>query len=242
MPTKKKTTQSAKKEVKKNSEVQKRTANFKVSVFDLKGKKQGQVTLDENIFGVKINPNALQEFYLNYLANRRAATAHTKDRGEKRGGGRKPWRQKGTGNARHGSIRSPIWRGGGVTFGPRNERNYQAKVNKKAKKIGLKMALSGKLKDEEIRVISDLSKISGKTKAGAALLKGLKISEEKKQGKKYLVTSELKDDKILRSFRNLKTAEVRNVQDLNLADVVRFKYLILDKKALELLKERLSKR
>src|SRR5436853_6808436 len=123
---------------------------METKIYNIEGKETGKITLPENIFGLPWNADLVHLVVVGMHANARTNVAHTKDRGEVRGGGKKPWRQKGTGRARHGSIRSPIWRGGGVTHGPRNEKNYARAIPKKIRAKALFMALSRKLKDGEI--------------------------------------------------------------------------------------------
>src|SRR4030043_2412895 len=125
-------------------------------IYNLEGEKTGTIKLSEKIFGLKINNNLIYQVINVQLANKRKHLAKVKDRGEVRGGGRKPWRQKGTGRARHGSIRSPIWRGGGVTFGPTKNRVFKKKINKKMRRKALFMVLSAKAKEKLIIVLDDL--------------------------------------------------------------------------------------
>ena len=144
-----------------------------VKTYDQTGKEVGQTRLPLEIFGVKMNQDVVHRVVLAQRANQRQITAHTKDRSEVRGGGKKPWRQKGTGRARHGSIRSPLWRGGGVTFGPRKERNFKQKINKKMRRKALFMVLSAKAKDNLLVILSDLKLEKPKTKLMAEVLKQL---------------------------------------------------------------------
>ena len=139
-------------------------------VFSKEGKETGSVTLPEAVFGVAWNPDLVHEVVVGMASNARTNSAHTKDRSEVRGGGRKPWKQKGTGRARHGSRRSPIWTGGGVTFGPRNERNYLLKINKKVRTKALASVLSKKLVDQEVIFVDSLSMDEPKTKEAKAIV------------------------------------------------------------------------
>ena len=132
-------------------------AQFTLPIYTLAGKSDKTITLSETIFGVPFNADLLHQAVVGFLANRRATTAHTKDRSEVRGGGRKPWRQKGTGNARQSSTRSPIWRGGGITFGPRAERNYSVRLPQKMRQGALKVALSDKLANENLIIIDSVA-------------------------------------------------------------------------------------
>ena len=129
---------------------------MKVSVYNQEGKEVGKVLLPKEIFEVKVNPDLVHQVVVCQMANRRQPIAHTKDRGEVRGGGRKPWSQKGTGRARHGSIRSPLWIGGGVTFGPRKEKIFKKKIPKKMRRKALFMVLSGKAKENLLLVLDKL--------------------------------------------------------------------------------------
>ena len=142
-------------------------------IFSTEGKEAGKVSLPEAVFGVAWNPDLVHEVVIGMQANARAGTAHTKDRSEVRGGGKKPWKQKGTGRARHGSRRSPIWTGGGVTFGPRSEKDYSVKINKKVRAKALATVLSKKVADNEIIIVDSLAMNEPKTKDAKAAFKAI---------------------------------------------------------------------
>ena len=164
--------------------------------------------------------------------NARTPVAHTKDRSEKRGGGRKPHKQKGTGRARHGSSRSPIWMGGGVTHGPRNEKQYGGKINKKMRAKALYIVLSEKLRQGKILFVENLDVKTGKTKAGKAILdnlskvKGFETLVSKKKNSAFIALGQ-KDDNIVRSFSNFGNIETDDVKNLNILDVLKYKTLIM---------------
>lgn len=208
---------------------------LKQSLLNSTGEKAGTITLPENIFARSFSPKSLSEAAVALRKNARLAKAHAKDRSERRGGGRKPWRQKGTGRARHGSIRSPIWRGGGVTHGPTKERNYQAKVNKKAKDNALSMALSEKLKDQEIIFVEDIKIESPKTKLLAPLVKKIVA----KPASTLLVLTKIPTN-LKRASHNLPRVGVLEAKNINLLDVLRHKYIVFTKEAIEEVIKRLS--
>ncbi|MEX0652113.1 MAG: 50S ribosomal protein L4 [Candidatus Paceibacterota bacterium] len=203
-------------------------------VYNQEGKATGTVNLPEAIFGLTWNADLVQQVVLGMQANTRAPIAHTKNRGEVRGGGKKPWKQKGTGRARHGSSRSPIWRGGGITFGPRNDRDYSQKLNKKMKTKALYVALSQKLRDGEILFVDSLSLNEPKTKDAKAILNALATIEgfttlvTKRKNSALLALNE-KDSVIEKSFDNLGNIEVDEVRNLNVLDVLTYKYIIVTK-------------
>ncbi len=213
---------------------------MELKVYNQKAEETGKIKLSEKIFDLPWNSALVHQVMLAMLANKRANTAHAKTRAEVRGGGRKPWRQKGLGRARAGSIRSPIWRGGGVTFGPRNERNYSQKINQKMKKKALLVALSQKARDKEILILDNLNLEAPKTKEAAAILKSFsKIKGfEKMAGKKKnsLFLLPKKEEKINRAFRNLSGADASEARNLNVLDVLNYKYLIFFKSSLEIFK------
>src|SRR4030042_2637473 len=204
-----------------------------VSVYNLSGEEVGKTRLPKNIFGLEVNNDLIYQAINIHLANRRTHLAKTKDRGEVRGGGRKPWRQKGTGRARHGSIRSPLWRGGGVTFGPIAEKVFEKKNNKKAKRKALLMALSSKARDEELFVLEDIKLKEGKTKIMALLLN--KILKEKKPN--VLVVLSQKDENAVRALKNIPRTKTILANSLNVFDLLSFKYLFLDKQAIKLIEK-----
>src|SRR3989338_7322401 len=145
---------------------------MKVNVYNQKGEKAGTAELPDGVFGLKWNADLVLQVVTGQAANLRRGTAHAKGRAEVRGGGRKPWRQKGPGRARHGSIRSPIWKGGGVTHGPLTEKNYSQKINRKMARRALYTVLSAKVRDNEVIILDTIAFSEPKTKQGAAFFKG----------------------------------------------------------------------
>jgi large subunit ribosomal protein L4 len=208
-----------------------------VATFTKSGNKATTpATLDKKVFGVKaVNHQLLKDAYLAYLAEGRSSGAKTKKRGEVRGGGRKPWRQKGTGNARFGSTRNPIWRGGGVAFGPTGNENHTRKVNVKAKRQALRQALSFAASEDRIKVIETFACPDGKVKPTLELLKKLDI-----KGTALIVVSE-KDDLTLRATRNIPGIKVVAANYLNVYDVVNADNLIVSVKSLDIINEWLGK-
>lgn len=206
----------------------------KVSVYNNQGKTSGDMELNDAVFGVEVNPTLVHQVYLALEGNTREPWAHTKDKGEVRGGGKKPWKQKGTGRARHGSIRSPIWKGGGVTFGPLNVRNYTQKVNKKMSQQAVKMCLTDKVALERFVVIEDVQ-ASGKTKEMAALRKQLPGV-----GKSTLLLVDGTDEKIALATRNMPNIDMQRAQDVNVADLLHHQYVITTKTAVNALEKRLA--
>ena len=209
--------------------------------------KAGSVEASDSVFGASWNPGLVKEVILAIQSNRRANTAQSKDRAAVRGADTKPWRQKGTGRARHGSIYSPIWRGGGVTFGPSNERNYTKKVNRKARNTALRSALSYLVANENLSVASGLTVTEPKTKEAVTFLvktlKGLKKEElQTKKGHAVVLVADNPSAELKKSFRNLKNIRVVSVADLNVEDAMLPRHLmILDKDSLKALETRLEK-
>ena len=205
---------------------------MKIDAYNQSGEKKGQAVLSKEVFGLEINSDLVHQVVVSQMSNRRQNTAHTKGRGEVRGGGRKPWRQKGTGRARHGSIRSPIWRGGGVTFGPRNERNYKKIVPVKMKRKALFMVLSGKVKNNLLVLINEFKFASIKTMEVAKLLGKLPC----KTGSVLIVLPKIDKPAIL-SVRNLPRVETIQAKDLNALDLLNYKWLIMSKQSIKIIKE-----
>ena len=187
--------------------------------------------LPESIFGVSIRPHLLHQTVIMQLNNRRSGTASTKTRGLVRGSGRKPWRQKGTGRARVGSIRSPLWTGGGTTFGPQ-PRDYSYRLPKKARREALLSALSLRRQDEKIIVIDKLELAETKTKLMREVLKNLGVESA-------LIVIHESDEKVERSARNLGTVKVLRAEGLNVYDILRYEHLVLTEQALGVIEERL---
>ena len=207
---------------------------MKVEAYNTEGKSVGLVTLPERLFGMRWNAAVVKQVYDGELANRRRPWAHVKDRSEVRGGGRKPWRQKGLGRARHGSIRSPIWIGGGVSHGPRKDRDFSVKINKKMKNVAIKCLLSSKLKENSLILIDNFTVPNNKTKETFLILKriqdGAKTTELTAKSKILLAISH--DDGVIRATRNIKRITYIEPRNINTTSLLHSKYLILDKNAI----------
>ncbi len=196
-------------------------------LYNQQAEKVGKASLPDNVFGISMNRDLLHQVITAQMANKRQVIAHAKGRSEVRGGGKKPWRQKGTGRARHGSIRSPIWKGGGVTHGPTKERNFKKKINKKMARKALFIALSSKARDKELVVVEDLKLQNWKTKEMASVMN--KVSElfSAKHGSLLLVTDQKLSDTVERVAKNLPKIDVMEAKNLNALDVLGRKNLIL---------------
>jgi large subunit ribosomal protein L4 len=203
---------------------------MRADVYNFKNEKVGEIEAPESVFGVKWNPLLVKQALLAQLANRRRPWAHAKTRGEVRGGGKKPWRQKGTGRARHGSIRSPIWIGGGKAHGPRKDRDYSQKLNKKMKRLALLSVISKKFKDGEVKIMEDLGLSQPKTKLMAANLKSL-LGEKRLKKADMLFVPSSDNKNIYRASRNLVKAKVLDPESLNVYDLLNYKRILLDQKA-----------
>jgi len=201
-------------------------------IYNTKGKEVAKISVPDTVFGLTWNGDLVHQVVTSMMSDARDSIAHTKDRSEVRGGGKKPWRQKGTGRARHGSRRSPIWVGGGITFGPRNEKDYSRKVNKKMKTKALYTILSQKLRDGEVLFVDDISFAEPKTKEAKEVIKGLAQAKgyetlaTKRKNAAYIATDtrDVNTKKSFDNFSNLKFDEIRN---LNPIDLLTYKYLII---------------
>lgn len=196
----------------------------KVALFKQDGTQSGDFELNASVFGIEPNEHVLTEAYIMQRASLRQGTHAVKNRTQVRGGGRKPWRQKGTGRARHGSNRSPIWVGGGVVFGP-TPRSYSYNLPRKVRRLALKSAFSSKVKDENIIVLEDLALETPKTKDIINLLDALDVDE------KVLIVTAEKDENVIRSANNLKTVKVLSIGEINVLDLLMHDKLILTKDA-----------
>jgi len=210
---------------------------MKAIVYNQEGKEVGQALLPKEIFNVSVNPDLVHQVVVSQMANRRQVLAHAKGRAEVRGGGRKPWRQKGTGRARHGSIRSPLWKGGGVTFGPTKVKVFKKKIPQKMKRKALFMVLSGKVKNNLLILLDKLMIQQPKTKLMAEVFKKLPA----KKGSFLIALPEM-DKNIILAARNLPEVKTIQAKDLNCLDLLLFKYLIMPKEAIKVTKETFIKK
>ena len=192
----------------------------KVDVYDIKGKKVSDVELAENIFGIEPNEAIVHSVLVNYLANQRQGTQSTKTRAEVRGGGRKPWRQKGTGRARQGSIRAPQWVKGGIALGPK-PRSYKYTVNKKERRLAIKSLLTSKVLENELTVVDKLELKEIKTKTMVKALSDLKV-----EGKTLIVLAD-KNENVLMSSRNIEGVKTILLNNINVFDLLKYNNLVL---------------
>ncbi len=199
-----------------------------VKVFNISGSEVGTIDLNDNIFAVEVNTHVMHQAVVQYLANQRQGTQSALTRAEVRGGGRKPWRQKGTGRARQGSIRSPQWTGGGVVFAPK-PRDYSFKLNKKVKRLALKSALTTKVNDGKLVVVDELT-VNPKTKEMAAVLNNLNAA-------KALVVVEDNNNNAVIAARNIPTVKTASVNTINVYDVLKYDSLVLTKAVVEKIEE-----
>ncbi|MBI2609718.1 50S ribosomal protein L4 [Candidatus Giovannonibacteria bacterium] len=216
---------------------------MEVKVYNQKGDEVEALKVEEKFFSLPWNPALVYQVSESERANKRKGLAHAKGRGEVRGGGKKPWRQKGTGRARHGSIRSPIWIGGGVTHGPTKDKDYEKKINKRMKRKALLTVLSQKLRDQEVLILDDFKIPEAKTKNGAGVIKNLSKVEnfEKINSKSVLVLLPEPNTSVIRSLRNIKNIEVDETRNINTLRVLSKKFLLMPKKSLEVLEKTFAK-
>ncbi|MBS4537355.1 50S ribosomal protein L4 [Clostridium sp. D2Q-11] len=202
----------------------------KVALYNLSGEQIDDIELKDSVFGVEVNQHVLYEVVKNQLANKRQGTQSVKTRSEVRGGGRKPWRQKGTGRARQGSIRAPHWVGGGVSFAPK-PRDYSYSVPKKVRRLAMKSALSSKVIDNEIFVVDELKMEQPKTKDMVNILKNLNSS------KKALIVMSEKDENVIKSAKNIPGVQTVLVNTLNVYDILKYDNFIITKDAVKKVEE-----
>lgn len=205
---------------------------MKTDLYNQEGKKIGDVSLPKDIFEVELSPDLVHQVAVSLSANKRQISAHTKNRSEVRGGGRKPWRQKGTGRARHGSTRSPIWKGGGVTFGPRTEKDYTKEIPKKMRRKALLMVLSEKAKNNQLVVLESMGTETSKTKEMAISLAKLPC----KQGTRMIALPEYNKN-IFLSARNIKKTVVQEARNLNVLDLLNNKYLVMPQETIKIIEK-----
>ncbi len=214
-------------------------------IYNTQGTKQGTITLPEGVFNVAWNSDLVHQVVTAMQANARTPIAHTKGRSEVAGGGKKPWRQKGTGRARHGSSRSPIWRGGGITHGPTNERNYTQKINKKMRTKALYAVLSKKLSDGEVIFVDELSFAEPRTKDAIDALKGISKADgfaplATKRVNAAVVALPSRSEASTKSFQNIGNVLLEEVRNLNPVQLLQYKYVIIARpeESLKVLTER----
>lgn len=205
---------------------------MKSIVLKQDGSKQGDIALSESLFGQKWNPDLVHEVVVAMQGNARVTIANTKDRGEVRGGGKKPWKQKGTGRARHGSRRSPIWRGGGIAHGPQSEKDYSRKINKKMRAKALAVTLSKKFSDSEVLFLDSLSFNEPKSKVAREVIKALakgsgqtELATKRKNA--ALVVLSARDAAVEKSFRNFGNYAIAIAKDVSPVDLLTYKYVIV---------------
>ncbi len=206
---------------------------METTIYNQKGTETGKIKLPVKVFGAKWRADLVHQVVEGMRSNKRAGTADTKDRGEVRGGGKKPWKQKGTGRARHGSSRSPIWVGGGVTHGPLAEKNYKRKITRSMRAQALFSVLSRKQKDQEILFVDSLKMSEAKTKSALEIMKNLaKVSKWKiltnSKKPKILVALYGRNEQVEKSFRNLPQLEIVFLKNLNPLQVLNYKYLLIE--------------
>ena len=205
---------------------------METQIYNQKGKSVGKLTVPETVFGLSWNGDLVHQVVTAMQANARTPVAHTKTRGEVRGGGKKPWRQKGTGRARHGSSRSPIWKGGGITHGPRNEKDYSQKINKKMRTKALYTVLSEKLRRGQLLFIEEVALKNIKTKDASTILSDIsKVAGFEKmfgtKKKNVYMTIPAKSEVIKKSFANLPNIEVDEVRNINPVDLLSHKFVVI---------------
>ena len=202
----------------------------KVNIYNVSGQVVDEMDLIDSIFGVEINEHAMYEMVKNHLANKRQGTQSAKTRAEVRGGGRKPWRQKGTGRARQGSIRSPQWKGGGVVFAPK-PRDYSYTVPKKIRRVAMKSAFSSKVLENEMIVLDELNLVEPKTKEMVKILENLNVS------KKALIVMDEINENVIKSVKNIPNVKVTLVNTLNVYDILNYDFFVITKGAVSKVEE-----
>jgi large subunit ribosomal protein L4 len=206
-------------------------------VYNAQGEKTGTVKLPDSVFGIAWAPDLVHQVVVSQMANRRQGTVHTKGRGEVSGGGKKPWRQKGTGRARHGSTRSPIWVGGGVAFGPTKDRNFTKKINKKMRVKALFAVLSAKAKANQLLLVDTLHMEKPSTKILQGMLKKLPV-----ENKSCLLALPAMDKSIIAATQNLAKTRVMQAKDLNAFDILSSQFLVMPQDALPIITQTFVKK
>ena len=214
---------------------------METNLYNQKGDNIGKIKLPDSIFGLKLNMDLLYQVVTGQRANKRQIIAHAKGRNEVRGGGKKPWRQKGTGRARHGSIRSPIWKGGGVTHGPLKDKIYKKDINRKMARKALMVALASKLVDNNLFIVDSIKLEHPKTKEIVTIFKNISKNYPDKRMSNTLLVLPTNDKDFVRATNNLKNLSVIEARNLSTLDAVSYKNLLFAKESIEVLEKMLVK-
>ncbi|MFH0846324.1 MAG: 50S ribosomal protein L4 [Patescibacteria group bacterium] len=220
---------------------------METKIYDIKGKEVDKMVLPEEVFGLPMNQDLVHQVVVSMTSNARSAIAHTKDRSEVSGGGIKPWRQKGTGRARHGSRRSPLWIGGGITFGPTKDKNYTRKINRKMKAKALFTVLSQKFRDGEVLFVDQIKFTEPKTKEAKSVLeklskiKGFEMLLNKRKNSAFIALGD-RDLETVKSFNNFGNLEIDDVKNINPVELLTYKHLIITnpKESIDFLSSKLA--
>jgi len=218
----------------------------KTNVYNQSGEIVSELKLSDKVFAVKINEDLVHQAMVTQAANERQVLAHTKTKAEVRGGGKKPWKQKGTGRARAGSSRSPIWIGGGVTFGPRKDRNFSKKINKKMKQKAITMVFTDRLAENNLAVVDKIEMKDFSTKKFNDFVKKIENvfpdeNKAKKSKRSILFVNDIKDEKVVLSSRNLVGFDIINLENINIIDLLKYKNLVITESAIKNINDRYSK-
>lgn len=218
----------------------------KTNVYNQNGEIVSELKLSDKVFAVKINEDLIHQAMVTQSANERQVLAHTKTKAEVRGGGKKPWKQKGTGRARAGSSRSPIWIGGGVTFGPRKDRNFSKKINKKMKQKAITMIFTDRLAENNLAVVDNIEMKEFSTKRFNDFVKKIENvfpneNKTKKSKRSILFVNDIKDEKVVLSSRNLVGFDIINLENINIIDLLKYKNLVITESAIKNINDRYSK-
>jgi len=209
---------------------------MKIDVYNQVGEVTGNVTLPKDIFEVEFNADLVHQVSVSLSANKRQVSAHSRTRSEVSGGGKKPWRQKGTGRARHGSIRSPLWKGGGVTHGPRKDRIFEVEIPKKMRRKALFMVLSEKAKNNQLVILDKIELENGKTKEMVKSLAKLPCNNQA-----TLIALSSYDKKVFMASRNIKKTSIEDARNLNVLDLLTYKYLLITKESIKTIENTFAK-
>jgi large subunit ribosomal protein L4 len=217
--------------------------SISIKTYNQKAEALGERQVNEKVFALKVNEALIHQAMVAQTSNERQVLAHTKDRSEVRGGGRKPWAQKGTGRARAGSSRSPIWKGGGVTFGPSSDRNFKKGLNKKMKRNALCMLLSDRVTNERMFILDKFDIKDFKTKEVDSIMQGFEklVAKNDKDAKKvkrsFLIINDISDEKLKYSARNLEGIKMINLNNINIVDLMKYNNLLITEKSVEALEK-----